>query len=130
MKTRYTSALVTATAILMASSAAYAGCTGAQISGVWEAAFSDGNSCRFKINANGNIAAAKSVCFDPSAGSIAPDSGSLVVSGNCLAEGSFTVLGATIELAIQFATDRNTGGGRYLYQVGGEKGNVIMIRVP
>ena len=130
MKIRVINFLIASIAILAFSTSAYAGCTTNQVSGVWETAFSDGNSCRFKINAKGNIVASASICFDPSAGAIAPESGTLVVGKNCLAEGSFVVMGVTTELAIQISTDRSIGAGRYLLPASGDKGSVVMVRVP
>ncbi len=130
MKMRVINFLLVSIAILAWSSSVYAGCTKAQVSGIWETAFSNGNSCRLKLNSKGVIVTKASVCFDPSQGAAAPDSGSLPVKGSCLAEGNIVIQGVTTELAIQFATDRNTAAGRYLDPVTGEKGSVVMIRVP
>ena len=130
MKIRVINFLIASIAILAFSTSAYAGCTKPQVSGIWEAVFSDGNSCRLKLNSKGVIVTNASVCFNPGLGAAAPDSGSLPVKGSCLAEGNIVIQGVTTELAIQFATDRNTAAGRYLDPVTGEKGSVVMIRVP
>lgn len=130
MKSRLTNFLITSIAMLAWSASAYAGCTKSQVSGVWEAVFSDGNSCRIKLNGTGKIAAGQSVCFDPNAGAVAPDSGKLPVDSDCLAEGNIVVQGVKIELAIQFSSDRGTGAGRYLITATADKGSLVMIRVP
>ena len=130
MKNQAIKAFIAAVAILAFSSSAYAGCTKAQVSGVWEVAFSDGNSCRLRLNRSGNVVTSASVCFDPSAGAAAPDSGTLSVKGSCFAEGNIVVQGVTIELYIQIATDRSIGAGRYLIPVTTDKGSVVMVRVP
>ena len=130
MKSRLINAFLATIAILAFSSSAYAGCSKAQVSGIWEVAFSDGNSCRLKLNNVGKIITGSSVCFDPTLGAAPPDSGTLPVKGNCLADGQIVIQGVIITLAIQFATDRNTGGGRYFIEATSAKGSVIMIRVP
>jgi hypothetical protein len=112
------------------SSVSYAGCTPAQMTGFWEAAFSDGNSCRFKLNGNGTIDIGKSVCYDPDRGTAGFDSGTVKVSGNCFAEGEVVIGGVTVELPVQFSSDRGTGAGRFRVPVNGSKGSVVMIRVP
>ncbi len=111
------------------SSASFAACTSAQVSGTWEVAFSDGNSCRLKLNNNGSISADKSVCYDPTRGTTVPDSGNLKVQGNCFAEGEIVIGGAVIELPVQFSNDRTTAAGRYLAP-DQTKGSVVLIRVP
>ena len=130
MNKRVINFLIASIAILAFSTSAYAGCTKAQVSGLWEVAFSDGNSCRLKLNNVGKIITGSSVCFDPTLGAAPPDSGTLPVKGNCLADGQVVIQGVIITLAIQFATDRNTGGGRYFIEATSAKGSVIMIRVP
>ena len=112
------------------SSGSYAGCTPPQVSGIWEVAFSDGNSCRLKLNNNGTINAGGSVCFDPDRGAGAPDSGQLKVKGNCFAEGELVLQGVSVELPVQFSNDRTTAAGRYRISVDGSKGSVVLIRVP
>ena len=112
------------------NSASFAGCTPAQVSGVWEMAFSDGNSCRLRLAGNGSIKAASSVCYDPDRGATEPDSGNLKVDGNCFAEGEMVVEGAVIELPVQFSNDRTTAAGRYRFSEDGTKGMVVLIRVP
>jgi hypothetical protein len=111
------------------SSASFAACTAAQVSGTWEVAFSDGNSCRLKLNNNGSINAGKSVCYDPTRGTAVPDSGNLKVQGNCFAEGEIVLGGARVELPVQFSNDRTTAAGRYLAP-DMSKGSVVLIRVP
>ena len=63
--------------ILGWTSTGHAGCTPSQVSGIWETAFSDGNSCRLKIRNNGvvDIATDKSICYDPDRGTSGLDSG-------------------------------------------------------
>ena len=115
---------------LVFSSASHAACTPAQVSGVWEVAFSDGNSCRLRLNNNGSINAAASVCFDPDRGSAAPDSGNMKINGACFTEGTLVLGGVTIELPVQFSNDRTTAAGRFRVSVDGSKGSLVMIRVP
>lgn len=112
------------------SSVSYAGCTPAQMTGFWEAAFSDGNSCRFKLRGNGTIDTEISICYDPDRGTTGFDSGTLKVRGNCFAEGEVVIGGITVELPVQFASDRGTGAGRFRVPADGSKGSVVMIRVP
>ena len=112
------------------SSVSFAGCTPSQVSGIWEAAFSDGNSCRIKIKNNGTIDTGQSVCYDPDRGTADFDSGTVKVAGNCFAEGEVVVGGVTIELPVQFSNDRTTAAGRFRFPDDGTKGSVVMIRVP
>jgi len=112
------------------NSSSFAACTPPQVSGVWEMAFSDGNSCRLKLLKNGIINVNASVCYDPNRGAAAPDSGQLKVAANCFAEGELVVEGVAIELPIQFSNDRTTAAGRYRVSVDGSKGSVVLIRVP
>jgi hypothetical protein len=130
MINRLINAFITAIAILAFSSSAFAGCTKAQVSGTWEAVFSNGNSCKLRLNTRGGIVTGSSVCFDPDLGATAPDSGSLPVRKDCLAEGEIVVQGVVIELAIQFSADHGTGAGRYREPVSLAKGSLVMIRVP
>jgi len=101
------------------SSLTYAGCTPAQMTGFWEAAFSDGNSCRFKLTSKGTIDVEKSVCYDPDRGTTDFDSGIELVIG-----------GVTVELPVQFSSDRGTAAGRFRVPADASKGSVVMIRVP
>ena len=112
------------------SPVSYAGCTPAQMTGFWEAAFSDGNSCRFKLSGNGKIDIEKSVCYDPDRGTAGFDSGTIKVSGNCFAEGEVVIGGVTVELPVQFSSDRGTAAGRFRVPADGSKGSVVVIRVP
>ena len=112
------------------SSAAYAGCTPPQLTGIWEVAFSDGNSCRLKLNSNGSINVDKSVCYDPDRGTSVPDSGTLKTQANCFAEGELVIGGFAIELPVQFAQNRGMAAGRYRVSADGTKGSVMMVRVP
>jgi len=117
-------------ATLGLSSAGYAGCTPAQMTGIWEAAFSNGNSCRFKLSGNGTIDADKSICYDPDRGTAAVESGTLKVKGDCFAEGEIVIGALRLELPIQFSSDRGTGAGRFRIPLDGSKGSVVMVRVP
>ncbi len=108
----------------------YAGCNAPQTSGIWEAAFSDGNSCRLKLKTNGTVDIGTSVCFDPNRGSTDLDSGQIKVKADCFAEGEIVVDGVTIELPVQFSHDRSTAAGRFRFTDDGTKGSVVMIRVP
>lgn len=112
------------------SSVSHAGCLAAQTTGVWEAAFSDGNSCRIKLKNNGNVDAGNSVCFDPDRGTAGIESGKIKVGADCFAEGEVVVSGATIELPVQFSHDRSTAAGRFRVPANGAKGSVVMVRVP
>lgn len=112
------------------SSPGLARCTSAQISGFWEAAFSDGNSCRLKLVLGGKIDVEKSVCYDPDRGSAGIDSGTMPVNANCFSEGEVVIGGVTIELPVQFSADRNTAAGRYRVTADGSKGLVVMVREP
>ena len=112
------------------SSASYAGCSPPQVSGTWEVAFSDGNSCRLKLLNTGVIKAASSVCYDPDRGAAEPDSGKIKVKANCFAEGEIVLGGVAVELPVQFSHDRSMAAGRYRVSADGSKGSVVMIRVP
>ncbi len=131
MKIRHNIVLASLVGLTLAwTSASHAGCSPAQVSGIWEMAFSDGNSCRIKLKSNGVIKAEASVCFDPDRGAAAPDSGNLKIKGNCFAEGEIVIQGEAIALPVQFSNDRTTAGGTYRYSSDGTKGMVVMIRVP
>ena len=130
MKIRVINFLIASIAILAFSTSAYAGSTKPQVSGIWEVVFSDGNSCRLKLNIKGKVVTSASVCFNPDLGAAPPDSGSLPVAKDCLAEGNIVIQGVTTELAIQISTDRSIGAGRYLQPASGDKGSVVMVRVP
>jgi len=112
------------------TSASHAACSPPQVSGVWEMAFSDGNSCRIRLKNNGVMNTQFSVCFDPDRGAAAPDSGKLKIDGNCFAEGEIVIEGVAVELPVQFSNDRTTAAGRYRYSSDGTKGMVVLIRVP
>lgn len=112
------------------NSASFAACLPPQVSGVWEMAFSDGNSCRIKLLNNGNMNVGASVCYDPDRGAAAPDSGQLKIKGNCFAEGEIVIGGVAIELPVQFSNDRTTAAGRYRVSADGSKGSIVLIRVP
>jgi hypothetical protein len=100
------------------------------MTGFWEAAFSDGNSCRFKLTSKGTIDVEKSVCYDPDRGTTDFDSGIVKVTGNCFAEGELVIGGVTVELPVQFSSDRGTAAGRFRVPADASKGSVVMIRVP
>jgi hypothetical protein len=112
------------------SSFSHAGCTPAQVTGIWEVAFSDGNSCRLKLKLGGVIDIANSVCYDPDRGTSNLDSGTLKIAGNCFAEGEIVIGGVKVELPVQFSNDRTTAAGRFRVSADGSKGSVVMIRVP
>ncbi len=128
-----TSKNLIASAVLLGltwSTTSEAACSPAQVSGVWEVAFSDGNSCRLRLLGNGTIKTSDSVCYDPDRGVATPDSGTLKIGGNCFAEGEIVLGGVAIELPVQFSNDRTTAAGRYRVSANGAKGMVVMIRVP
>lgn len=110
------------------TASAYAGCNSVQVSGVWEAAFSDGNSCRIKIKTNGSVDADNSVCYDPNRGTGTVNGGNLKPKADCFSEGELVVGGDTIELPVQFSHDRSMAAGRYRF-ADGTKGSVVMVRV-
>ena len=112
------------------SSVTAAGCTPPQVSGIWEAAFSNGNSCRIKLKSNGAVDLGKTVCFDPDRGTASLDSGTLKVAGDCFAEGEIVLGGRAIELAVQFSHDRTMAAGRIRVPEDGSKASVVMVRVP
>lgn len=112
------------------SSVSYAGCTAAQMSGIWEAAFSDGTSCRLKLVLGGDIDLEKSICYDPDRGTAGLDSGTMKVDRSCFAEGAIVVGGVSIELPVQFSSDRGTAAGRFRIPSTGAKGSIVMIRIP
>ena len=112
------------------SAAGYAGCSSAQVSGAWETAFSDGNSCVLKLKNNGTLDLDNSICYDPDRGTASLDSGQLKVMGNCFAEGEIVVEGVSIELPVQFSQDRSIAAGRFRIAADGSKGSVVMVRVP
>lgn len=111
------------------SATVYAGCNAQQISGTWEAAFSDGNSCRLKVKPNGAVDSNASVCFDPDRGTADIDSGTLKPKGDCFAEGEIVISGVSIELPVQFSHDRSLAAGRFRVSADGSKGSVVMVRV-
>lgn len=124
-------ALVSTVVIALGWSAqSLAGCSPPQLIGKWETAFSDGNSCLIKLNNNGSVDTAISICYDPSQGTAKLDSGQLKVKGNCFAEGEIVISGISIELPVQFSHDRSIAAGRYLNTADGSKGSVVMVRTP
>ncbi len=112
------------------SSASYAACTSPQLTGTWEAAFSDGNSCRLKIKSNGQLDAANSVCYDPDRGTTVPDSGVFKPKANCFIEGELVIGGFSVEVPVQVSQGRGVAAGRYRVDADGTKGSVFMVRVP
>ena len=111
------------------STSVYAGCNAQQVSGTWEAAFSDGNSCRLKVKPNGTVDINVSVCYDPDRGVTDIDSGTIKPKGDCSAEGEIIISGTTIELPVQFSHDRSLAAGRFRFTADGSKGSVVMVRV-
>ena len=131
MKLNYKKMLTPFVGLVLAwSSASHAGCTSAQISGIWEVAFSDGNSCRLRLVLGGEIDGGKSVCYDPDRGTAGVDSGTMKVNGQCFAEGALVIGGVTVEVPVQFSHDRSTAAGRFRVPANGAKGSVVMVRVP
>ena len=112
------------------SSVVFARCTSAQMTGFWEAAFSDGNSCRLKLILGGKIDVENSICYDPDRGTAGVDSGTMAVNANCFSEGEIVIGGVTVELPVQFSADRSTAAGRYRIPADGSKGLVVMVREP
>jgi len=112
------------------SAMSHAACSPAQVTGVWETAFSDGNSCRIRLKSNGSVNTADSICYDPDRGTSAIDSGTIKIAGNCFAEGELVIGGVSVELPVQFSNDRTTAAGRFRLSDDGAKGSVVMIRVP
>lgn len=114
------------------SSASYAGCTGAQVSGVWKTFSSAGTECQIKINNRGELITSSSWCRNTSTGigRIVPDSGSVRVSGNCSGTGHITLLGTRNEIDIQFSVIRGIATGIFYVPRTGETGNYAMIRMP
>lgn len=115
---------------LSCGSTAYAACQQPQVAGVWEAAFSDGNSCRLVVKTNGTFNVNASVCYDPDRGAGAPDSGHLKIDRNCFSEGEIVLQGTVVELPVQFSSDRAMAAGRFRVTANGFKGSVVMVRVP
>ena len=112
------------------SAISHAGCTPAQVTGIWEVAFSNGNSCRLKLIPRGDIDPENSVCYDPDRGTGTVDSGNLKVNGQCFAEGELVIAGVSVEVPVQFSHDRSMAAGRYRISADGSKGSVVMVRVP
>ncbi|MGI9263602.1 MAG: hypothetical protein ACR2QU_01655 [Gammaproteobacteria bacterium] len=131
MTNKINKVLITLVAMLACASNAYAGCTNPKFFGAWDVQFSDGTSCRLVLGRGGEVLADKSVCYDPSRGATAPDSGSYaVVPKDCEISASVVVQGVTIDLEGVFAIDRNTGHGRFLVPAFAVMGGYSMIRMP
>lgn len=137
MKHRINKLLATFLAVLVWSSSAYAGCTNAQFAGTWDVVFTDGNSCKVVVDRAGEVLIAgdrsQSVCFDPFRGVTEPDSGTVSVGSDCLANISLVVEGVTVEMLGRIASPRNIGAGGFLIFVPGvdnpvAKGAFTMIR--
>ena len=137
MKSQISKILTAFVVVLVWSSSAFAGCTNAQFAGTWDVVFGDGNSCKFVLNKEGEVLIAgdrsQSVCFDPFRGVTEPDSGTVAVGSDCLANISLEVEGVTIEMLGRIAQPRNIGAGGYLIFVPGvpnpvSKGAFTMIR--
>ena len=108
----------------------HAACSSPQTSGIWEVAFSNGSSCRLKVNINGTINVDKSVCYDPDRGVTTPESGLFKPNASCFAEGELVVEGVTVEVPVQYSQERSMAAGRYRISADGSKGSVMMVRVP
>jgi len=137
MRSRTSKLLATVVAILVLGSNAYAGCTNAQFAGTWDVVFSDGNSCTLVVNDGGDVLIAgdrsQSVCFDPFRGATEPDSGTVAVGSDCLANIDLGVEGVTVEMIGRIANPRNIGAGGFVVVVPGvpnpvAKGAFTMIR--
>jgi len=137
MKNRINKFLATFIAVLAWSSSAYAGCNNAQFAGTWDVVFTDGNSCKLVVNQAGDVLIAgdrsQSVCYDPFRGVTEPDSGTVSVGSDCLANISLGVEGVTLEMLGRIANPRNIGAGGFLIFVPGVdnpvvKGAFTMIR--
>ena len=137
MKNRISKLLATFLAVLVWSSSAYARCTNAQFAGTWDVVFTDGNSCKLVVNAAGDILIAgdrsQSVCYDPFRGVTEPDSGTVSVGSDCLANINLGVEGVTLEMLGRIANPRNIGAGGFLIFIPGVsnpvvKGSFTMIR--
>jgi len=137
MKNRINKLLATFLAVLVWSSSAYAGCTNAQFAGTWDVVFTDGNSCKLVVNATGDVLIAgdrtQSVCYDPFRGVTEPDSGTVSVGSDCLANINLGVEGVTLEMLGRIANPRNIGAGGFLIFIPGVsnpvvKGSFTMIR--
>ena len=111
---------------------AYAGCTNEQFAGTWDVAFSDGNVCNLIIDSEGNVLTSSdnslSTCFDPFRGTTAPDSGSVAVADECLANIVLVVEGAEIQMGARIAKTRDIGAGIYVIPIVPVKGSFTMIR--
>jgi len=111
---------------------AYAGCTNAQFAGTWDVAFSDGNVCSLVIDADGNVLTnpdrSLSTCFDPFRGETAPDSGTVEITSDCLANFDLWVEGAEIQMGGRIAKTRDIGAGIYVIPAYAMKGSFNMVR--
>jgi hypothetical protein len=137
MKNRINRLLATFLTVLAWSSSAYAGCTNTQFAGTWDVVFADGNSCRLVLDNDGDVLISgdrnQSVCFDPFRGVTEPDSGTVVVGSDCVANFSLSVEGVTIEMLGRIANPRTIGAGGFLIFVPGvpdpvAKGAFTMVR--
>jgi hypothetical protein len=52
------------------------------------------------------------------------------IDRSCFAEGAIVVGGVSIELPVQFSSDRGTAAGRFRVPSTGAKGSIVMIRIP
>lgn len=135
MKSRMTKLLATFVVGLASVSSAYAGCTNAQFAGTWEAVFSDGNSCSFVLNKDGDVLIDElnlSVCFDPFRGATAPDEGSYGVTSDCSVTFDLVVEGVNIQMYGRLSEPRNMGAGffvAFVPDVFADKGAFNLVRV-
>jgi len=137
MTRRITGFLTIFVAVLAWSSSAYAACTNAQFAGTWDVVFSDGNSCRLVLNAEGEVltepSRSLSTCFDPFRGETAPDSGTYFVGSDCLASFILEVEGNEVDMFGRIAQTRDIVAGFFVVILPVdpffEKGAFTMIRV-
>lgn len=129
MKNQVTTLLATVAAALAWSSSAYAGCNNAEVVGIWDVTFSDGNSCDLVLELNGNVIAEESICYDPFRGATAPDSGSFDVAQDCSVSIDIVVEGLPVELDGRIARGRASGAGRYVVWPFFVKGGFTMVRI-
>jgi len=129
MKNRLNILLITLVSVLAWGSSAYAGCTNAQFAGTWDVTFSDGNSCTFLVDKQGDVIADESICNDPFRGTTAPDSGSFAVAEGCSFEAGIVVEGIPIELAGYISRGRDTGAGSFVLRDFFLKGGITLVRL-
>jgi hypothetical protein len=137
MRNQFKSLLAVFVMLLASGMAAHAGCTNEQFAGTWDVVFSDGNSCRLVLTAEGEVLAnpdrSLSTCFDPFRGETAPDSGSFDVASECLVTFALEVEGNEIQMVGRIAKTRDIGAGGYVVLLDefpyAQKGSFNMIKI-